>query len=161
MHRLHLFWSLWQQRWHCSCHKCLHCHTSNTTCRSALLVVQGLWVHPPMQATWLWFLVWGDPTCHRAAKPMSLDYWVPVLQLPKPEGPEPVLCNKRSPCSPWEGCAPPWMNACAPHSPKLETARGQQRRHSATKQINKQCLPWSWDSCVTSKNNVVYCFQCS
>ena len=34
------------------------------------LVVQWLKICLPMQGTWVQSLVWEDPTCHRAAKPV-------------------------------------------------------------------------------------------
>ena len=41
-------------------------------------------------------LVWEDPTCRGATKPMSHNYWAHVPQLLKSARLEPVLCNKRS-----------------------------------------------------------------
>ena len=39
-------------------------------------MVQCLRTSLPMQGTWVWSLVWElDPTCHRAAKPVSHSYW--------------------------------------------------------------------------------------
>ena len=65
--------------------------------------------NPPANAgTWVWSLVWEDPTCHGANKPVCHNYWActlqPVhrncwahmLQLLKPAHLEPVLRNKRS-----------------------------------------------------------------
>ena len=72
------------------------------------LVAQWLRIHLPMQGTWVRSLVWEEPTCHGATKPVhhnywagtlepvSHDYWACVPQLPKPVHLEPVLCNKRS-----------------------------------------------------------------
>ena len=34
-----------------------------------------------MQGTWVWSLVWVDPTCHRATKPMHPNYWDCFLEL--------------------------------------------------------------------------------
>ena len=39
------------------------------------LVVQWLGICMPMQGTWVWFLVWEDPTCLTAAKPVHHNYW--------------------------------------------------------------------------------------
>ena len=39
--------------------------------KRASLVVQGLRNHLAMQGTLVRFLVWVDPTCHGAAKPVS------------------------------------------------------------------------------------------
>ena len=42
-----------------------------------------------MQETWVWSLIWEDPTCHRATKPTepvlgSCSYWAHAPQLLKP-----------------------------------------------------------------------------
>ena len=34
-----------------------------------------------MQGTWVWSQVQEDPTCHRATKPMWLNYWACALEL--------------------------------------------------------------------------------
>ena len=72
------------------------------------LVAQWLRIHLPMQGTWVRVLVWEDPTCHGATKPVrhnywacalepaSHSYWAHVPQLLKPACLEPVLRNKRS-----------------------------------------------------------------
>ena len=44
------------------------------------LVTQWLRIHLPMQETWVWSLVWEDPTCHRATKPMHHNYWACNLE---------------------------------------------------------------------------------
>ena len=74
----------------------------------ASLVVQWLRIRLPMQGTWVQALVWKDPTCRGATKPVchnyracalelaSHNYWAHVPQLLKPARLEPVLCNKRS-----------------------------------------------------------------
>ena len=74
----------------------------------ASLVAQWLRIHLPMQGTRVWALVWEDPTCHRATKPVYHDYWACALeptshnywahvpQLLKPACLEPMLPNKRS-----------------------------------------------------------------
>ena len=61
-----------------------------------------------MQGTQVRALVWEDPTCHGATKPVHHNYWAcalepashndwaRVLQLLKPVHLEPVLHNKRS-----------------------------------------------------------------
>ena len=60
------------------------------------LVVQWLRIRLPVQGTRVRVLVWEDPTCHGAAKPMRHNYWAHVPQLLKPVCLEPVLHNKRS-----------------------------------------------------------------
>ena len=42
--------------------------------RRTLLVVQWLRIHLPVQGTWVRSLVQEDPTCHKAANPMSRNY---------------------------------------------------------------------------------------
>ena len=37
-------------------------------------VAQWLRIHLPMQGTWVRALVWEDPTCHGATKPMHHNY---------------------------------------------------------------------------------------
>ena len=73
----------------------------------ASLVAQCLSIRLPMQGTWVRALVWEDPTCRGATKPMchnylacalepaSHSYWVHVSQLLKPMHLQPVLRNKR------------------------------------------------------------------
>ena len=67
----------------------------------ASLVVQWLRIHLPLQGTRVRALVWEDPTCHRAAKPMCHNYRTLCSrahepQLLKPACLEPMLHNKRS-----------------------------------------------------------------
>ena len=38
------------------------------------LVAQWLRIHLPMQGTWVRALVWEDPTCHGATKPVRHNY---------------------------------------------------------------------------------------
>ena len=40
----------------------------------ASLVAQWLRICLPMQGTWVRALVWEDPTCRRAARPVSHNY---------------------------------------------------------------------------------------
>ena len=63
------------------------------------LVVQWLRIHLPMQGTQVSSLVWEDPTCHGATKPMHRNYWGRELQLLKRACLERVLCSKRSHCT--------------------------------------------------------------
>ena len=42
--------------------------------RRASLVAQWLGILLPMQGTWVRALVWEDPTCHGATKPMHQNY---------------------------------------------------------------------------------------
>ena len=68
-------------------------------------------IHLPMQGSRVRSLVWEDPTCRGATKPVcrnywacalepaSHNYWARVLQLLKPRHLEPMLRNKKSHCS--------------------------------------------------------------
>ena len=60
------------------------------------LGVQWLRIHLPMQGTWVRSLVWEDPTCCRATKPVHHNYRAHAL--------ESVPCNRRSRRQ-WEACA--------------------------------------------------------
>ena len=72
------------------------------------LVAQWLRICLPMQETRVRSLVWEDPACHRATKPVchnywacalepaSHNYWACVPQLLKPACLEPMLLNERS-----------------------------------------------------------------
>ena len=100
------------------------------------LVAQWLRIRLPTQGTWVWALVWEDPTCHGAAKPMRHNYWACALepashncwarvpQLLKPARLEPVLRSKRSPRTAMQS---------SPCSPQLQKACMQQRRPNAAK----------------------------
>ena len=50
----------------------------------ASLVAQWWRICQPMQETWVWSLVWEDPTCLGVAKPMHHSCW-PVLRAPEPQ----------------------------------------------------------------------------
>ena len=45
-------------------------------------MVQWLGICPPMQGTRVRALVWEDPTCHGATKPMRHNHWSPRVQSP-------------------------------------------------------------------------------
>ena len=71
-------------------------------------------IHLPMQGTQFRSLVWEEPTCLRATKPVchnwspcapgptGCNYWAHMMQLlstgSRLAHPEPSLCNKRRPC---------------------------------------------------------------
>ena len=65
------------------------------------LVVQWLRNHLPMQGTSIQSLVWEDTTCRGATTIVCHDYWAHAigLQPPKPAHLEPMLLNKKSPCT--------------------------------------------------------------
>ena len=62
-----------------------HVHTITKHPRWIYLVVHYLTVYLPMQWTWVWSLVWEDPTCCGATKPVHHSYWACAL--------EPRRCN--------------------------------------------------------------------
>ena len=79
-----------------------------STLYGASLVAQWLRVCLPMKETRVRALIWEDPTCRGATKPVrhnywacileppSHNYWAHVTQLLKPMRLEPVLRNKKS-----------------------------------------------------------------
>ena len=69
------------------------------------LVVQWLRICLPMQGTRVRALVWEDPTCRGATKPVHHNYWAHVPQLLKPACLEPVFRSKEKPPQ-WEARAP-------------------------------------------------------
>ena len=106
----------------------------------ASLVAQSLRIRLPMQGTRVRDLVWEDPTCRGATKPVRHNYWACTL--------EPASHNYWSPHAiTTEACAP---RACAlqqekpseweapamrsPGSLLLKKAHAEQRRPNAAKQ---------------------------
>ena len=92
-----------------------------------------------MKGTWVRALVWEDPTCCGATKPVRHNYWAHVPELLKPVDLEPVFRNKRShrnekPAHCKE--EQPLLAATRESSPQLEKARVQQQRPNTAK--NKQ-----------------------
>ena len=81
------------------------------------LVVQWLRIRLPMQGTRVRSLVWEDPTCCGATKPVCHNYWACVLQLLKPVCSRAQVPQLLSPCAATtEAWAP---RACAPQQEKL------------------------------------------
>ena len=109
------------------------------------LVVQWLRIHLPMQGTQVRALVWEDPTCRRATKPVchnywacaleptSHNYWVHLPQLLRPMLLEPVLHNKEKPPQ-WEACGPQRRVASAAST--RESPRAATKTQSSQKLIN-------------------------
>ena len=90
-----------------------------------------------MQGTRVRGLVWEDPTCRGATKPMHHNYWARVPQLLKPGCLEPMLHNKEKPPQ-WEAHTPQRRVAPASRSLQLEKAGAQQQRPNAAKnKLNK------------------------
>ena len=105
------------------------------------LVLQGIRINLPMQGTRVWSLVWEDPTCLGATRPLSHNYlslWSRAREplLLSPYG---AIAEARVPgaCAPQEK-TPQWealtlqleSSLCAP---QLEKAHTQQQRPSTTK----------------------------
>ena len=67
------------------------------------LVVQWLRIHLPMRGTWIPSLIWEDPPCRGATKPVCRNYQACALERGSRShgyctpSLEPVLCSKRSP----------------------------------------------------------------
>ena len=89
-------------------------------------VAQWLRIHLPMQGTRVWSLVREDPTCRRATKPASHNYWARVPRACAPQQEKPPK---------WEACA--LQRRLAPRSPLLEKACVQQQKPNAAKNNNK------------------------
>ena len=71
-----------------------------------------------MQGTWVWSLVWGDPTCHGTSRLMHHNYWARAL--------ESILHKEKPPQ--WKTHAP--QRESGPHVLPLEKAWVQQQRGS-------------------------------
>ena len=81
------------------------CFKRKTT--GASLVAQCLGVCLLMQGTWVRALVWEDPTCCGATKPMCHNYWA---RAPRAHGPQQERPRQ------WEARAPQWRVAPARHN---------------------------------------------
>ena len=101
------------------------------------LVAQWIRICLPVHSTWVWCLVWEDPTFSGAAKPLCHRYWAQVLK-PGATNTEPTRCSSWSPCawSPYPQQEKPLQGeACAlkPYSPPLKKAHTKQWRPRAAK----------------------------
>ena len=54
-------------------------------CFGTSLVAQRLRIRLPMQRAWVWTLVWKDPTCCGATKPVCHNYWACALRACQPQ----------------------------------------------------------------------------
>ena len=98
------------------------------------LVAQWLRIRLPMQGTRVQALVWEDPTCRGATKPVHHNYWACTL--------EPMSYNHWSPCT-QSLCSttreattmrsPCTVTKSSPHLPQLEKACVHQWRPNAAK----------------------------
>ena len=107
-------------------------------------LAQWLRILLPMQGTWVRSLVWEDPTCHGATKPVCHNYWACALepashnywahapQLLKPVHSRAHVPQLLSPCAATtDACAP---RTCAPQQekPPQWEAHALQRRVAPT-----------------------------
>ena len=81
------------------------------------MVVQWLGVRLPMQGTRVRALVWEDPTCRGATKPVSHNYWACASGVSAPQQREAEIV--RGPCTAMKS---------GPRSLQLEEALAQKRR---------------------------------
>ena len=128
----------------------------------AFLVVQWLRIRLAMQRIPVQSLVWADPKCLRATKPMrhnhwacalkpgSHNYWAPSCSYTSPRALEPVLCNKKSHCSE-KPCA--LQLEGSPLSLQLEKAHPHQGTPSTAKNKNNflQSGEFRWRCAVRVK----------
>ena len=109
-------------------------------------MAQFIRLYLPMQGTLVWPLIWEDLLCHRAAKPVCLNYWACALEPGSRNywslrALEPGLRNRRSHCNE----KPEHHSEEEPRCLQLEKA--QQWRPSTTKnKILKNLKEWShWE----------------
>ena len=116
-------------------------------CFGASLVAQWLGTRLPTQGTRVRALVWEDPTCRGAAKPVSHNYWACALgpvshnhwacvpHLPKPVCLEPVLRDEKPPQ--WEARAPQWRVAPARRNYRKPARSNEDPAKPKINKINK------------------------
>ena len=111
----------------------------------------------PMQETQVRSLVWEDPTCHRATKPMHHNYWACTLE---PEDhnywahmPQLPPCMRSRAWAPQQE-KPAQREALAsqlerrPRSPQLEKAHtATETQYAKNKEINKMTLKGDKSCC--------------
>ena len=89
----------------------------------------------PMQEPWVWALIWKDPTCHRAAKPIchSLCSRAQEPQLLEPTHPRAWALQQEKPP---QGAAQTQQLERGPHSQLEEKARTATKTQHSQKLIN-------------------------
>ena len=101
------------------------------------LVAQGLRICLAMQGTRVRSLVWEDPTCRGATKPVRHNYWACALEPTSHNYWAHVPQLLKSPCSTTREAtamrSPRTAMKSSPRSPQLEKACAQQWRPSAAK----------------------------
>ena len=91
----------------------------------ASLVAQWLRIHLPMRGTRVRALVWEDPTCRGAARPVSHNYWACASGACAPQQERPRQ---------WEARAPRWRVASARRNWRKPSHRNED---AAQPKINK------------------------
>ena len=89
----------------------------------ASLVAQWLRICLPMQGTRVRALVWEDPTCHGATRPVSHNYWACASGACAPQQEAAIMRGPRT------------VMKSGPHLPQLEKALAQKQRPNTA--INK------------------------
>ena len=100
-------------------------------------------------------LVQEDPTCCRATKPVSHNYWVRVPQLLKPTRLEPVLHNKRR--HPMRSLCTAKSNPTRSNEDPMQPKINKFKKNSRTKIYPK--LTNLLDHCNKSENDREKCFS--
>ena len=90
----------------------------------ASLVAQWLEVCLPMQGTRVWALVWEDPTCRGANRPVSHNYWACASGACAPPTREATIVR-----------GPHTVMKSGPRLPQLEKALAQKRRPNTAKKL--------------------------
>ena len=99
------------------------------TNRGASLVAQWLRICLPMQGTRVRALVWEDPTCRGATRPVSHSYWACPSGACAPQQERPQQ---------WEARAPRWRVAPTRHNQRKPSHRNPTRTEDPTQpKINK------------------------
>ena len=101
------------------------------------LVIQWLRIRLPVQGTGVQSLVWEDPTCRGATKPVHHNSWAHTLQLLKPMCLEPV--PQQEMLLQGEACAPQLESS--PHLPQVEKTHVQQQKPCAA--IDEKIKFWN------------------
>ena len=118
-------------------------------------VVQWLRIRLPMQGTQVRSLVWEDPTCRGATKPVhrnywacaleptSHNYWAHVLQLLKPRTPRARAPQQEKPPQ-WEARAPQRRVAPARCNSRKPAQRQRPNTAKEKKKIQIMAVPSAW-----------------
>ena len=162
---------------------------SNLNCFKKLdegtsLLVQWLRIHLPMQGIQVRALVWEDPTCRRAAKPMHHNYWACALEpvchnywahvpqllsprattteahTPKARAPQQAKLLQWEACTPQQGVAPGHCNYRKPTHSNEAPRQPKINKFflkllKKKKKMNKEDLNWSCSLLTHSRLQVL------